>query len=107
MRSESPPIYAHRFGSDYGPESSRSALEHTLQGGADGIEADIILTGDDQVLALHDPILTYSTDVSGWAHERSSEEITGARLVGDTGEPTDEHPMRLEQVLEIIPPDLP
>ena len=73
-----PPIYAHRFGSDYGPESSRSALEHTLSGDVDGIEADIVLSGDDRVLARHDPILSYSTDLTGWV-----------------------------QVLEVIPRDLP
>jgi glycerophosphoryl diester phosphodiesterase len=102
-----PPIYAHRFGSDYGPESSRSALEHTLSGGVDGIEADVVLSGDDRVLALHDPILAYSTDLTGWANERSAAELCGAHLLDDAGEPSEEHPMSLEQVLEIIPRDLP
>jgi glycerophosphoryl diester phosphodiesterase len=102
-----PPIYAHRFGSDYGPESSRSALEHTLSGDVDGIEADIVLSGDDRVLALHDPILSYSTDLTGWAHERSAAELCGARLLDGAGEPSEEQPMSLEQVLELIPRDLP
>jgi glycerophosphoryl diester phosphodiesterase len=102
-----PPIYAHRFGSDYGPESSRSALEHTLSGGVDGIEADVVLSGDDRVLALHDPILSYSTDLTGWAHERSAAELCDAHLLEDAGEPSEEHPMSLEQVLELIPRDLP
>lgn len=102
-----PPIYAHRFGSDYGPESSRTALEHTLSGDVDGIEADIVLSGDDRVLALHDPILSYSTDLTGWAHERSAAELCGAHLLDDAGEPSEEHPMSLEQVLELIPRDLP
>lgn len=101
------PIYAHRFGSDYGPESSRTALEHTLSGDVDGIEADIVLSGDDRVLALHDPILSYSTDLTGWAHERSAAELCGAHLLDDAGEPSEEHPMSLEQVLELIPRDLP
>jgi glycerophosphoryl diester phosphodiesterase len=101
------PIYAHRFGGDYGPESSRSALDRTLAGGVDGIEADVVLTGDDRVLALHDPILDYSTDLTGWAHERDAAELVDAHLQDDNGEPSDEHPMRLEEVLDAIPRDLP
>jgi glycerophosphoryl diester phosphodiesterase len=101
------PIYAHRFGSEYGPESARSALEHTLAGGIDGIEADVVVSSDDRVIALHDPILSYSTDLSGWAHARSSAELCEAHLLDGAGEPSDEHPMSLEQVLAIIPPNLP
>jgi glycerophosphoryl diester phosphodiesterase len=101
------PIYAHRFGSDYGPESSRAALEHTLAGGVDGIEADIVLTRDERVLALHDPILAYSTDLNGWADEHEAAEILDAHLLDDTGEPSDAQPMSLEQVLEILPRELP
>jgi glycerophosphoryl diester phosphodiesterase len=101
------PVYAHRFGSAYGPESSHAALEHTLAGGVDGVEADIVLTRDDQVLALHDPILSYSTDLTGWAHERSAAEILDAHLPGADAGPSDEHPMTLERVLEIIPDALP
>lgn len=100
------PIYAHRFGSDYGPESSRSALERTLAGGVDGIEADVVLTGDEHVLALHDPFLEYSTDLTGWANERDTSELVDAHLLDDDGEPSDEHPMRLERVLDTIPGDL-
>lgn len=103
-----PPIYAHRFGSDYGPESSRQALERTLADGVDGIEADVVLTADDRVLALHDPVLGYSTDLEGgWTHERSADELTRARLLGTTGEPENAHPMTLEEVLDVIPPTLP
>jgi glycerophosphoryl diester phosphodiesterase len=101
------PIYAHRFGSDYGPESSRSALRQALAGGVDGIEADVVLTRDDHVLALHDPILSYSTDLTGWAHERDADEILDAHLADGTGEASDEHPMTLEEVLELIPPQMP
>jgi glycerophosphoryl diester phosphodiesterase len=102
----STPLYAHRFGAAYGPESSRSALEHTLAGGVDGIEADILLTRDERVLALHDPILSYSTDLTGWAHERDAAEILEAHLPDEVGEPSDEHPMGLEEVLDAIPRDL-
>ena len=48
------PVYAHRFGSAYGPESSRQALEGALAHEVDGLESDVGRTRDDRVLALHD-----------------------------------------------------
>lgn len=101
------PIYAHRFGSAYGPESSRRALEGALEHDVDGLESDVVLTRDGCVLALHDPILSYSTDLSGWAHQHDAAELVGAHLVGGDGEPSDQHPMTLERVLEIIPAEIP
>jgi glycerophosphoryl diester phosphodiesterase len=101
------PIYAHRFGSEYGPESSRLSLERALEGEIDGVESDVVLTRDERVLALHDPILAYSTDREGWAHERDAAEISEAHLIDGNGEPSDQKPMPLEQVLEIVPRELP
>ena len=101
------PIYAHRFGSAFGPESSRQALEGALEHDVEGLESDVVLTRDGRVLALHDPILDYSTDLSGWAHQHDAAELLGAHLVDGTGETSDQHPMPLEQVLEVIPEDIP
>lgn len=101
------PIYAHRFGKTYGPESSRQALEGALAHGVEGLESDVVLTRDDRVLALHDPILAYSTDISGWARERDAAELLDAHIVSESGEASDEHPLTLEEVLEIIPEQLP
>lgn len=101
------PIYAHRFGSAYGPESSRRALEGALEHEVEGLESDVVLTRDDRVLALHDPILSYSTDLSGWAHQHDAAELVEAHLVGGDGKPSDQHPMTLGRVLEIIPEGIP
>jgi glycerophosphoryl diester phosphodiesterase len=101
------PIYAHRFGSAYGPESSRDALEGGLQHDVEGLESDIVLTRDGRVLALHDPLLSYSTDLSGWAHQHDAAELLSAHILRGTGEASDQHPMTLEQVLEIIPEEIP
>lgn len=101
------PVYAHRFGSEYGPESSRAALEVSLSRGVDGLEADVILSADDEVFALHDPDLDLCTDLSGWARDHRADEIDRARLRDQVGEISDETPLRLPQVLDRIPPDLP
>lgn len=103
-----PAIYAHRFGGRLGPESSRAALEQSLAGPVDGLEVDVVLTADGEVLACHDPLLQISTsDLSGWAHRYPAAVLTEAHLLDGQGGPSDQTPMRLSEVLELIPPHLP
>jgi len=101
------PVYGHRFGGDYGPEGSRVALEKSLARHADGLECDIILSRDDEVFALHDPGLWLSSNLDGWAQDRTADEIDEACIRGKDGGVTEEHPLRLRAVLDLIPPDLP
>jgi len=101
------PVYGHRFGGEYGPESSRAALEKSLGQGVDGLECDIILSRDDEVFALHDPGLPLSTDLEGWAQEHDADEIDKAFIRDQKGEISDQRPLRLRAVLDLIPPDLP
>ena len=101
-------VYAHRLGGGYGPESSRAALERSLSGDLAGLEADVVLTADDEVLACHDPLLEISTaDLSGWAHEHTAAELGRARLLDTNGRPSDQTVMSLRELLEAIPVDLP
>jgi glycerophosphoryl diester phosphodiesterase len=104
---ERPPIYAHRLGSGYGPESSRAALEGSLARDVDGLESDVVLSLDGEVFALHDPILSVSTDTEGWASETRAADLRRVRLRRESGEPSEEHPMTLRELLEAIPPHLP
>jgi glycerophosphoryl diester phosphodiesterase len=101
------PVYGHRFGSDYGPESSRAALQESLGRQVEGLECDIILSSDDEVFALHDPDLALCTNLDGWAREHRADEIEEGRIRDQKGEISDEHPLRLRSVLDLIPPALP
>jgi glycerophosphoryl diester phosphodiesterase len=102
-----PLVYAHRLGGGYGPESSRAALERTLVGAAAGVEADVVLTADEEIVLCHDPLLSLSTaDLSGWADEHTSEELTRARLLGEDGEPSDQTVMNLRELLDSTSGDL-
>ena len=101
------PVYGHRFGGDYGPEGSQVALKRSLAQQVDGLECDIILSRDDEVFALHDPDLQLSTNLEGWAQDRSADEIDEACIRGQNGEISDQHPLRLRTVLDLIRPDLP
>lgn len=102
-----PVLIAHRLGRAYGPDSSRLALATALAGGVEAVETDVCLTADDELVVLHDPLLSLGTTLSGWAHERAASEICAARLRDHGGAVVDEGPMRLAELLDLLPADLP
>src|SRR6266540_2657297 len=101
-----PLLYAHRLGRDYGIDSSMEALRRTLAGPIDGLETDVCLTADGELVLLHDPLLSLGTTLSGWAHERTAAEIVRAHLLDGTGKPSDERPMLVSELLEAAPREL-
>ncbi|MDO9410060.1 glycerophosphodiester phosphodiesterase [Patulibacter sp.] len=102
-----PPLYAHRFGRDKGPDSSRRALKRTLAGPVDGLETDVCLTADGRVAVIHDPWLSLGTTARGWAHETDWETIGASFLRDRHGVRTAQQPMVLEDLWDEIPNGLP
>jgi glycerophosphoryl diester phosphodiesterase len=102
-----PALYAHRLGRAYGPDSSATALAGSLAAGVDGLETDVCLTADGELVLLHDPLLTLGTTLDGWAHQRTAAEILGARILDRDREPTAERPLTLDELLATTPGDLP
>jgi glycerophosphoryl diester phosphodiesterase len=98
-----PALYAHRLGRAYGPDSSLSALEGALAGPLDGLETDVCLTADGGLVLLHDPLLALNTTLAGWAHERTVAEVRSSFIRDESGEPTGEHPLELEDLLAVVP----
>jgi glycerophosphoryl diester phosphodiesterase len=102
-----PPLYAHRLGRAYGPDSSAAALRRALAGGPlAGVETDVCLTADGELVCLHDPLLAIGTTLDGWAHERPAGAICHARLRDAAGAPTSERPLRLHEALELVGDEL-
>lgn len=101
------PLYAHRLGRAYGPDSSAQALLGALAAGVDGLETDVCLTADDGLVLLHDPLLALGTTLDGWAHERDAAEIRAGWLLAGGGEPSDQRPLSLDELLDRTPSDLP
>jgi glycerophosphoryl diester phosphodiesterase len=75
------PLYAHRLGRAYGPDNSARALAGALAAGVEGLEADLCLSADGELVLLHDPWLPLATELEGFAHERSGRELRGAGLL--------------------------
>ena len=102
-----PPLHAHRLGRAYGPDSSAQALAGALAAGVDGLETDVCLTSDGELVLLHDPLLSLGTTLDGWAHERTAAYIAGASIRDRDGVPTAERPLTLAELVADAPADLP
>jgi glycerophosphoryl diester phosphodiesterase len=98
-----PPLYAHRLGRAYGPDSSWPALSRSLAAGVRGLETDVCLTADGRLALLHEPYLPLGTTLEGWAHERTAAEIADGRLLDRDGVPTAHGPLLLDELLAAAP----
>jgi glycerophosphoryl diester phosphodiesterase len=58
-------VYAHRGASARFPEHTRAAYEQALADGADGVECDVHLTADGEVVLIHDGTVDRTSDGSG------------------------------------------
>ena len=66
---------AHRGFSGRYPENTMLAFEKALEAGAEGIEFDVHLTKDGQLVIIHDELLDRTTDGTGLVAERTLEEL--------------------------------
>ncbi len=74
-----------------------------MAAGADGIELDVEITGDGQLIVMHDDDLDRTTNCRGCVSERTFDEIRACRLLDGAGVPTEEPPPTLEEVYAAVP----
>jgi len=67
-------VIAHRGASGYLPEHTLEGVAMAHAMGADYIELDVVLTGDDQLIVLHDLYLDAVTDVASKFPDRKRED---------------------------------
>jgi glycerophosphoryl diester phosphodiesterase len=70
-----PLVFAHRGGSRLRPENTLAAFEHALALGVDGLELDVRLSRDGEVVVIHDAALDRTTDTSGMVADRTAREL--------------------------------
>jgi glycerophosphoryl diester phosphodiesterase len=86
-------VFAHRGGAGLRPENTIAAVDHAVALGADGIELDVRLSRDGEVVVFHDETLERTTSGSGPVHALSASEL--ARLdAGFAFAPERGHPFR-------------
>ena len=62
-------IFAHRGASAYAPENTMEAFELAAKQGADGIELDVHVTKDGEVVVTHDEKIDRVSNGSGFIME--------------------------------------
>lgn len=72
-------VWAHRGASgwdvQYAPENTMPAFEKAEQMGADGIELDVQLTKDGEIVICHDERIDRTSDGSGWLKDYTLTEL--------------------------------
>lgn len=68
-------VFAHRGFSEIAPENTLSAFEKAMEAKADGVELDVHLSRDGQVIVMHDEKVDRTTDGTGWIKDLSLTEL--------------------------------
>lgn len=63
---QSPLIWAHRGASGYAPENTLPAFQKAIELGANGIELDVQMTKDGELVVCHDETIDRTSNGSGW-----------------------------------------
>lgn len=70
-----PLIWAHRGASAYAPENTLLAFQKAIAMHADGVELDIQLTKDDQIVVIHDEWIDRTSNGTGWVKDLTLAEL--------------------------------
>jgi len=70
-----PIILGHRGASAHAPENTMAAFQHAIDCGADGIEFDVKLTRDKEIIIIHDLTVNRTTNGKGKVKELTLEKI--------------------------------
>ena len=81
MKKE-PYIWAHRGASAYAPENTLPAFELAASMGADGVELDIQMTKDKQLVVCHDPRLERVSNGHGWVKDYTLDQLKALDFSG-------------------------
>lgn len=68
-------IWAHRGASGYAPENTLEAFALAHEMGADGIELDVQLTRDRQLVVIHDETIDRTSNGTGYVADHTLEEL--------------------------------
>ncbi|KWW12578.1 hypothetical protein AS888_09455 [Peribacillus simplex] len=74
-------IFAHRGSKGTHPENTIAAFQKAAETGADGIEFDVHLGADGELVIIHDETLDRTTSLTGYVKDHSSQELK----TGDAG----------------------
>ena len=75
MDQEKTKVWAHRGASGYAPENTLDAFQKAVEMGADGIELDVQMTKDGELVVIHDETIDRVSNGKGWVKDYTYEEL--------------------------------
>lgn len=97
-------IFAHRGASAYAPENTLEAFALAMEQGADGIELDVQLTKDGELVVIHDETINRVSDQRGLVRDYTLEELKKVSVSNHFHEYPNVRIPTLKQVLELVKP---
>lgn len=97
-------VWAHRGASAYAPENTLEAFQKAVEMKADGIELDVQLTSDGEIVVVHDETLERVSDGTGFVKDYTLAQLRGLNF--NKTHPEFEHAQipTLEEVYDLIRP---
>lgn len=102
MDQEKTKVWAHRGASGYAPENTLDAFRKAVEMGADGIELDVQMTKDGELVVIHDETIDRVSNGKGWVKDYTYEELKKFNFNKTHLEYTKEEIPTLEQVYLLI-----
>lgn len=97
-------IWAHRGASAYAPENTLSAFKLAMEQGAEGIELDVHLSADGEVVVTHDHTIDRVSNEKGLVNSYTVEELKGFDFSNHFSEYKGEKIPTLKEVYELVKP---
>lgn len=97
-------VFAHRGASGYAPENTLEAFVIAMEQGADGIELDVQLTKDGEVVVIHDETIDRVSDHSGFVKDYTLAELKQFDFKNHMEAYTNAKIPTLKEVLELVRP---
>lgn len=97
-------IFAHRGASGYAPENTLEAFALAMEQGADGIELDVQMTRDGELVVIHDETVDRVSDGTGEVRSYTLEELKKLRVSNHMEQYPDVRIPTLREVLELVNP---
>ena len=97
-------IQAHRGASGYAPQNTMAAFRKAVEMNSDGIELDIHLSKDGQIVVCHDSTIDATSNGTGEISDMTYEEILKYDFSNEYTQDSPQHAPLLKEVLELLKP---
>ncbi|HIT91051.1 MAG TPA: glycerophosphodiester phosphodiesterase [Candidatus Merdenecus merdavium] len=97
-------VFAHRGASGYAPENTLEAFSLAMEQGAEGIELDVQLTKDGEVVVIHDETIDRTSNGKGAVRDYTLKELKALSFHNHMDEYQGVKIPTLREVLELVKP---